>query len=253
MQLQHSFTVPVGVEDAWKVLLDVETIAPCMPGATLGEVDGDDFTGTVKVRLGPISLTYKGKARFAEKDVAARRAVIEASGKDARGSGTAKATVTTVLTEETPTSTRVVVDTDLNITGKPAQFGRGVMVDVGNKLIGQFADCLEAKIAAGELQVSTVDGAATDEAPAVAGPAVVSGVAAAVGAAAAGPAAGVPAAQPVSVPGAAERPRPASQIRAAEEIDLLATVGVPPAAKYAAAAVGGLLVGLLIAWLVWGR
>jgi carbon monoxide dehydrogenase subunit G len=252
MQLQHSFTVPVGIEDAWKVLLDVETIAPCMPGATLGEVDGDDFTGTVKVRLGPISLTYKGKARFAEKDVAARRAVIEAAGKDARGSGTAKATVTTVLTEETPTSTRVVVDTDLNITGKPAQFGRGVMVDVGNKLIGQFAECLEAKIAAGELQVSTVDGAAPPAAPDVAGPAVVSGVAAAVGAAAAGPAAGVPAAQPVSAPGAAERERPASPIRAAEEIDLLATVGVPPAAKFAAAAVGGFLVGLLVAWLVWG-
>jgi carbon monoxide dehydrogenase subunit G len=246
MQLQHSFTVPVRVEDAWKVLLDVETIAPCMPGATLGEVDGDDFTGTVKVRLGPISLTYKGKASFAEKDVAARRAVIEAAGKDARGSGTAKATVTIVLTEETPASTSVVVDTDLNITGKPAQFGRGVMVDVGNKLIGQFADCLEAKIAAGELDVAAASGA-TDDAPAVAGPAVVSGVAAAVGAAAAGPAAGVPAAQAVSAPGAG------SPSRAAEEIDLLATVGVPPAARYAVAAVGGLLVGLLIAWLAWGR
>jgi carbon monoxide dehydrogenase subunit G len=255
MQLQHSFTVPVGVEDAWKVLLDVETIAPCMPGATLGEVDGDDFTGTVKVRLGPISLTYKGKARFAEKDVAARRAVIEAAGKDARGSGTAKATVTTVLTEETPTSTRVVVDTDLNITGKPAQFGRGVMVDVGNKLIGQFADCLEAKIAAGELQVSAADGAAA--APAGSDPAA----APALSDTAAPPSAGngsqatAPAAapQPAAGPAVAERRRPASQIRAAEEIDLLATVGVPPAAKYAAVAVGGLLVGLLIAWLAWGR
>ncbi|MDQ1677219.1 MAG: uncharacterized protein QOC93_2363 [Actinomycetota bacterium] len=255
MQLQHSFTVPVGIEDAWKVLLDVETIAPCMPGATLGEVNGDDFTGTVKVRLGPISLTYKGKARFAEKDVAARRAVIEASGKDARGSGTAKATVTTVLTEETPTSTRVVVDTDLNITGKPAQFGRGVMVDVGNKLIGQFADCLEAKIAAGELAVSTVDDAAPAPAP---DPARVDGAAAdaptPVGASAGNgspAAAGRPAAS--AGPAVAERPKPASQIRAAEEIDLLATVGVPPAMKYAAVAAGGFLVGLLVAWLVWGR
>jgi carbon monoxide dehydrogenase subunit G len=239
MQLEHSFTVPVGVEAAWKVLLDVEKIAPCMPGATLGEVDGDEFTGTVKVKLGPIGLTYKGKARFTEKDVAARRAVIEASGKDARGSGTAKATVTTVLEEQSATSTRVVVQTDLNITGKPAQFGRGVMADVGNKLIGQFADCLEAKIAAGELLDVDTSGngaAATTLTPdpfaTKAPPQAPTGTTTA------------PVAAPV---------RPGAPIRAAEEIDLLATVGVPPVAKYAAAAVGGLLVGLFVAWLVWGR
>lgn len=147
MELEHSFTVPVGIEKAWDVLLDVETIAPCMPGAALETVHGDEFTGTVKVKLGPIGLTYKGKAAFTEKDAAAHRVVIDAQGRDARGNGTAKAIVTAILTSASEDSTDVVVKTDLAITGKPAQFGRGVMVDVGNKLIGQFADCLSGKLA----------------------------------------------------------------------------------------------------------
>ena len=148
MQLEHSFTVAVGVNDAWRVLLDIERVAPCMPGAVLDSVDGDDFTGTVKVRVGPIGLTYKGKARFIEKDEAAHRAVIDAQGRDARGNGTAAARVAARLRASGDT-TRVDVVTDLNITGKPAQFGRGVMADVGNKLIGQFADCLAGQLAAG--------------------------------------------------------------------------------------------------------
>ena len=142
MQLKHSFTVPTDLEQAWQVLLDIERIAPCMPGAAIETVAGDDFTGTVKVRLGPIGLTYRGKASFVEKDAAAHRAVIDAQGKDARGNGTAKARITATLTAQSSSGTTVDVVTDLNITGKPAQFGRGVMVDVGNKLIGQFADCL---------------------------------------------------------------------------------------------------------------
>jgi carbon monoxide dehydrogenase subunit G len=145
VQLEHTFTVPADVEQAWLVLLDIERIAPCMPGAALDSVDGDHFTGTVKVRLGPIGLTYKGKASFVEKEAAAHRVVINAQGKDARGNGTATATVTATLSEQ-GSQTQVVVHTDLNITGKPAQFGRGVMVDVGNKLIGQFADCLAGKL-----------------------------------------------------------------------------------------------------------
>ncbi|MGN6686299.1 MAG: SRPBCC family protein [Actinomycetales bacterium] len=149
MELEHSFTVPAGVEDAWRTLLDVESIAPCMPGATLESVDGDSFTGKVKVKLGPISITYGGEATFVSKDEASHTAVIEAAGKEARGSGTAKATVTATLTSESADSTRVDVRTDLNITGRPAQFGRGVMNDVGAKLIGQFADCLAGKMAAG--------------------------------------------------------------------------------------------------------
>jgi carbon monoxide dehydrogenase subunit G len=146
MQLKHSFTVPTGLEHAWEVLLDIERIAPCMPGAAIETVNGDDFTGTVKVRLGPIGLTYKGKASFLEKDATAHRAVIDAQGKDTRGNGTAKARITATLTEQGSDGTAVDVVTDLNITGKPAQFGRGVLVDVGNKLIGQFADCLAGKL-----------------------------------------------------------------------------------------------------------
>jgi carbon monoxide dehydrogenase subunit G len=145
VQLEHSFTVPVGIDEAWRVLLDIERIAPCMPGAAIDSVDGDDFTGTVKVKLGPIGLTYKGKASFVEKDEAAHRAVIDARGRDARGNGTAAAKITANLAES-GTGTQVTVVTELDITGKPAQFGRGVMVDVGNKLIGQFADCLAGQL-----------------------------------------------------------------------------------------------------------
>jgi carbon monoxide dehydrogenase subunit G len=148
VELQHGFSVPVGIDEAWAVLLDIERIAPCMPGAALETVDGDDFTGSVKVRLGPIGLTYKGKARFTEKDETTHRAVIDAQGKDARGNGTASAKVTATLRPD-EAGTRVDVTTDLAITGKPAQFGRGVMVDVGHKLIGQFADCVATQLAGG--------------------------------------------------------------------------------------------------------
>jgi carbon monoxide dehydrogenase subunit G len=151
VQLENSFTVPVPIDEAWRVLLDIERVAPCMPGAALDSVDGDDFTGRVKVKLGPINLTYQGKASFIEKDEAAHRAVIDARGKDQRGNGTAAATVTADLQAEGPI-TRVNVLTDLNITGRPAQFGRGVMTDVGNKLLGQFADKLAAQLGEGDAQ-----------------------------------------------------------------------------------------------------
>ena len=151
MQLENSFTVPVPVDEAWRVLLDIERIAPCMPGAALDSVDGDDFTGRVKVKLGPINLTYQGKASFIEKDEAAHQAVIDARGKDQRGNGTAAAVVTANLKAEGDI-TRVHVLTDLNITGRPAQFGRGVMTDVGNKLLGQFADKLAAQLGEGDAQ-----------------------------------------------------------------------------------------------------
>jgi uncharacterized protein len=166
MQLEHEFTVPVPVDRAWEVLLDVETIAPCMPGASVDTVDGDSFTGKVKVKVGPITVAYAGKASFLEKDATAHRAVVEAKGRETRGSGTAAATVTARMTDEGD-STRVNVLTDLAITGKPAQFGRGVMNDVGNKLIGQFADCLATTITEGG--AATAEGeapAAKAEAPA---------------------------------------------------------------------------------------
>jgi carbon monoxide dehydrogenase subunit G len=141
MNLEHEFVVPVPVDEAWRVLLDVERIAPCMPGATLLSVDGADFTGSVKVKVGPITVTYEGKATFDEVDETARRVVIAAIGKETRGAGTAAATVTASLVDGGG-STTVRVDTDLNVTGRPAQFGRGVMAEVGAKLVGQFAACL---------------------------------------------------------------------------------------------------------------
>src|SRR4051812_19225807 len=125
-----------------------------MPGAALDSVTGDDFTGRVKVKLGPINLTYQGKASFVEKDETAHKAVIDARGKDQRGNGTAAAVVTATLRPEGGDATRVDVLTDLNITGRPAQFGRGVMTDVGNKLLGQFADKLAAQLGAGEPEPS---------------------------------------------------------------------------------------------------
>ena len=146
MQLDHEFTVPVPAAQAWPVLLDIERIAPCMPGATITKVDGDDFEGTVKVKVGPITVTYGGTASFLEKDESARLVVVEARGRETRGSGTATARVTAQLFDEGDRS-RVGVTTDLSITGKPAQFGRGVMNDVGTKLLGRFADCLAAQLA----------------------------------------------------------------------------------------------------------
>jgi uncharacterized protein len=148
MRLDHTFTVPVPVQEAWQVLLDVPRIAPCMPGAALTDFDGEAFNGTVKVKLGPIQLTYKGKGRFVERDEAARRVVIEASGRDVRAAGTAAATVTAVLVASSESETRVDVGTELTVTGKPAQFGRGMLADVSGRLLGQFADCLAGKLAA---------------------------------------------------------------------------------------------------------
>jgi len=147
VKLDHSFTVPVPVEEAWGVLLDVPRVAPCMPGAALTDFDGDEFSGTVKVKVGPIVLTYAGKGRFVERDEAARRVVVEASGRDTRASGTAAATVIATLKPEGDL-TRVEVSTDLTVTGKPAQFGRGMLSDVSGRLIGQFADCLAGELAA---------------------------------------------------------------------------------------------------------
>jgi carbon monoxide dehydrogenase subunit G len=147
MELEHSFTVPVSVARAWDVLLDVERVAPCMPGASLDSVDGDEIKGRIKVKVGPISMTYAGTATFTERDRSAGAVTLEATGKETRGAGTASATVRSVLTD-TGGQTQVSVHTTLNVTGKPAQFGRGVLAEVGGKLIGIFADNLAAMLAA---------------------------------------------------------------------------------------------------------
>ena len=168
MLLEHSFTVPVPVSQAWDVLLDIERIAPCMPGAALTSFEGDDFAGTVKVKLGPVSLTFKGKGRFVERDEAAHRVVLTASGADSRGGGTASARVTASLHDAGDAQTRVEVATDLDVTGKAAQFGRGLIGDVSAKLIGQFADCLAGKLSAGAPPAEAAAPEAVQPEPAVA-------------------------------------------------------------------------------------
>lgn len=162
MKLEHSFTVPADLDTVWQAVLDPERVAPCMPGATLTEVDGDAFKGSVKVKLGPISLLYKGSGEFLSKDQDARTVVIKASGKDSRGNGTAAATVTVTLTAE-GSSTRGAVVTDLSITGKPAQFGRGLISEVGGKILDAFSTCLASKLAPSE----PPDSAAATEGPAL--------------------------------------------------------------------------------------
>ena len=145
MELTNEFRVGVPVEQAWDVLSDVERIAPCMPGAELQEVEGDEYRGVVKVKVGPITAQYKGKATFQEKDEAGRRMVLRAEGRDTRGAGNANATITATLLPDGE-GTKVSVVTDLTVTGKVAQFGRGVLADVSSKLLSQFVDCLETTV-----------------------------------------------------------------------------------------------------------
>ena len=149
MKIEDSFRVEVPVEEAWKVLLDLERIAPCLPGAQLTEVEGDEYRGTVKIKVGPITAQYKGVAKIEEADEANRKVVLQAEGRDTRGQGNASATVVATLVADGDAATTVNIDTDLNITGKVAQFGRGVMADVSSKLLGQFADNLKKDVLSG--------------------------------------------------------------------------------------------------------
>ncbi len=219
MDLQNSFVVPADLDTAWKTLLDVDKIAPCMPGATLESNDGDNFTGKVKVKLGPVSMTYGGTAKFLERDDTAHVAVIEGTGKETRGSGTAKAVVTTKLTEEGPDRTRVDVTTDLTVTGKPAQFGRGVMQDVAGRIIDQFSANLEAVIAAsGAPESATGTESAPETSP-------------------------TSASTPASTQAAPAMPQ------AADSIDLLGTAGAP-VLKRALPVILGVVTVIGIIWLI---
>lgn len=157
MELKHHFVVPSSLEDTWKSFNAPEDIAPCFPGATLTGVDGDSFTGTVKIKLGPIAMLYAGTGNFLSRDEATHTVVIEAQGKDKRGNGTAGATVTAVLRAEGE-GTAVDVATDMNVTGKPAQFGRGVIQDISDKLLEQFVQCVVKK-AAGDTEEAPKDDA----------------------------------------------------------------------------------------------
>ena len=162
MDLEHSFTIPVPPEQAWQALLDVERIAPCMPGATVDSVDGDVVKGRIKVKVGPVTMTYAGTARFVERDEQARAVTLEASGKETRGAGTASATIRSTLQDEGG-QTKVVVHTTMSVSGRPAQVGRGVMAEVGGRIIEKFAANLAALLAGGG---SPAAGAAAPGAPA---------------------------------------------------------------------------------------
>jgi uncharacterized protein len=168
VELNNEFRVAVPAAKAWEVLTDVERVAPCIPGAQLLSVDGDAFTGAVKVKVGPITVSYKGDASFQEKDKAAQRVVIKANGKETRGSGSAAALVTAALKDEGEFTT-VVITTDLTISGKAAQFGRGVLADVSSNLIGQFAKNLEADLLGGAAPAASVNGSAATQPAASAG------------------------------------------------------------------------------------
>lgn len=168
MELNNEFRVAVPTATVWEVFTDVERVAPCLPGATLLSVDGDDFTGAVKVKVGPITVSYKGVATYQEKDSGAQRIVLQAEGKETRGNGTAAATVTAQLKDEGDATT-VVITTDLAISGKAAQFGRGVLADVSGNLIAQFARSLEAELLGGA--TASTSAPATETATAAAQPA----------------------------------------------------------------------------------
>jgi carbon monoxide dehydrogenase subunit G len=248
MELEHSFTVPVPEDQAWDVLLDVERVAPCMPGATLDSVDGDEIKGKIKVKLGPVSMTYAGTARFTERDRDAGVVTLNASGKETRGAGTASAIVRSELHGEGD-QTAVTVHTSLNVTGRPAQFGRGVMADVSAKLIGIFAKNLADMLATG-------NGAAPEPAapePAVPEQAVPEQ---AVQAAHSSPATVTTTAPASTTPTAVPQPRPVPAPAPApatgeDSLNLLQVAGLP-VLKRIAAPVGALLV-VLGGVLIWRR
>jgi carbon monoxide dehydrogenase subunit G len=243
MELEHSFTVPVPEDQAWDVLLDVERVAPCMPGATLDSVAGDEIKGKIKVKLGPVSMTYAGTARFTERDRDAGVVILSASGKETRGAGTASAIVRSELHGEGD-QTEVTVHTSLNVTGRPAQFGRGVMADVSAKLIGIFAKNLADMLGAG-------NGAAPE--PAAAEPAAPEQAAQATDHSS--PATITSSAPTSTTPAAPEpstAPAPAPAPATGEDsLNLLQVAGLPVLKRIAAPA--GALLAVVAGVLIWRR
>lgn len=230
MELTHRFTVPTGVEETWAHFEDIASVAECFPGAQVTSADGESFAGSVKVKLGPIALVYNGSGTFVEKDEDAKRFVVDAKGKDKRGNGTAGAHVTVTMADAGG-STDVSVQTDLAITGKPAQFGRGVMQDVSDKLLGQFVDCLEQRLTAG------------DEPDGVPEPAAVAADVPAAAAADGPPAAEIPPPAPRPVP----PPRPQQAPPQQEALDLGSAV-LPVLARAYWKRGLGVLVVLALLW-----
>jgi len=231
MKLENEFTVNVPVEDAWNVLLDLERVTPCLPGAALTEQsDDDEYKGEMKVRLGPVTQEYNGTVRIEEADESEHRAVLKADGKDARGQGAATATITSTLHDEGDGSTKVRVETDMQITGRAAQFGRGVQQDVAERLLSRFAECLENEI---------VGGGAKEEAEAAA-------------TAEAGPSENGAAAEGASEEGEQPRRRIIQQDREVEPLDLgeASREAVLKRIKQAAPVAAGVVTLVVVIWLV---
>jgi carbon monoxide dehydrogenase subunit G len=235
MRFEHEFSVPVPVEQAWTVLLDVERVAPCLPGATLDIFEGDEFTGRMKVKVGPITVTYRGSARFEDVDKDTHTVTVKATGKEARGSGTAAATIKSTLTPGDGVTT-VNVETTFNVTGRPAQFGRGVMAEVGAKLIDRFAANLAQLLSEPPHEPSHEPSHEPPHGPPHEAPAPVLEVV------------------PDEVPAPEEDVRPAGTLRTSltpdeEALDLLEIAGTPLLKRIAPIA-GALAALLFIGWLI---
>ncbi len=230
MELVNDFEVNVPIDEAWATLTDVEKIAPCLPGAQLQEIEGDVYRGVVKIKVGPITAQFKGQATFQEKDAVAHKAVLKAEGRDTGGKGNASALITLQLTPQGPSSTKASVTTDLTITGKVAQFGRGALVDVSSKLLSQFVDQLHDKVLHPTDDVAPADVAPADVAPAEA------------------PTDQAPTDQASGAEAAVASDPPAIKIvshAATEPVDLLSAAGAP-LAKRLIPLVAGLIVVLLV-------
>jgi carbon monoxide dehydrogenase subunit G len=233
MEINDSFRVSTPIDATWKVMLDIEGIAPCLPGAQLQEIEGDEYRGIVKVKVGPITAQYKGTARLAEVDEANHRLVIDASGRDTRGQGNAKATIVVTMAAE-GAGTKVEVATDLSITGKVAQFGRGVLADVSSKLMGQFVENVERDV------LSTSGGGDTSHAGGAYEQALEGAVSGTVAGAAAAVSAGPPAVTPSG-------PRKIDSAEVAP-VDLLGVAGAPVTKRLIPIGVGALV--LFVLWRV---
>lgn len=221
MQLKNEFVVAAGVEETWELLTDLDRIVPCMPGAALTGRDGQNHLGTVKVKVGPISAHFRGVVRFVEQDDANHKATISARGKDPKGQATAAATIRAWLQSETATSTRVFVETDLDITGRMAQFGRSAIADVSNRLIGQFTDNLSREVLGGSEPSTTFPPA--DDAQAS-----------------------------TSTPFAAATAAPSGAPATDASLDVMSVL-VPMVKERHGKTIVGALVGLAFGWLLWGR
>lgn len=234
MELTNDFRVALPVDEAWAVLTDLERIAPCMPGAQLQEIEGDEYRGVVKVKVGPITAQYKGAATLVDRDDANHVAVLRAEGRETRGQGNANATITATLAPDGD-ATAVSLVTDLTITGRVAQFGRGVLVDVSAKLLGQFVESLEQTVLAGEPAAAgapTAEPAAEPEPTPAAGPAAEPSSAEA------------PATTPSAPAAAPAGPRRVDHPEA-QPVDLIGTAGTPVAKR-----VGPILALIALAWLL---